>query len=114
MTPFSIVIIGHFIGDFLFQTSWIATYKATKWFTLFVHVLIYTATIAVLDLLTFHHLSAWGIVFIFVTHLIIDRQTVVRWWMNEVMRTNPTSAPWLMIVVDQIFHLIMLAIALYL
>lgn len=114
MTPFSILIIGHLIGDFLFQTSWIAKYKSTKWFTLIVHVFIYTAVITVLDLLTFHQLSIWGIIFIFVSHVIIDRQTFVRWWMNQIMRTNPNSISWLIIVIDQIFHIIALMIALQL
>lgn len=114
MTPFSILIIGHLIGDFLFQTSWIAKYKATKWFTLIVHVFIYTVTITVLDLLTLHSLSVWGIAFIFVSHCLLDRQTFVGWWMNQIMRTSPKSIPLLTIVIDQIFHIIALAVALQL
>lgn len=114
MTPFSILFIGHFIGDFLFQTSWIATYKETKWFTLLVHVMIYTATIAVLDYLTFQYLSIWGILFIFVSHCFIDRQGIVNWWMKTITKTSPESFPWLKIMIDQIFHIIALAIALQL
>lgn len=114
MTPFSILMIGHFIGDFLFQTSWIATYKATKWLTLIVHVLIYTVTITMLDLLTFHQLSIGGILFIFISHYLIDWTSLAGWWMNTVLQTSPKSFPWLKIVIDQIFHFIVLAIALYL
>lgn len=114
MTPFSILVIGHLIGDFLFQTSWIAKYKSTKWFTLIVHVFVYTTVITILDLLIFHQLSIWGIAFIFISHMLIDRQTFVRWWMKNIMRTEPNSYPWLMIVNDQIFHIIALAVALQL
>lgn len=114
MTPFSVLVIGHLIGDFLFQTNWIAKYKATRWFTLIVHVFIYTTVITILDWLTFHSLSILGILLLFVTHLIIDRQTAVRWWMKYIMRTDPDLVLWLRIVVDQIFHVIVLAAALLL
>lgn len=37
MSLFSYLLIGHLIGDFLFQTTWMAMFKTTKWVPLIVH-----------------------------------------------------------------------------
>jgi hypothetical protein len=113
MSPFDFLFIGHLIGDYLFQTSWMAMNKATKWVPLLSHCFVYTLSISLVAWFGFGGLSLWGILFIFLTHVFIDRRTFVQWWVKTIMKTPTSQAGWLSIVVDQIFHFIVLAVALF-
>lgn len=64
--------ILHFIGDFLFQTRYIANNKSTKIEALLLHGLIYTATMAVL---MFFGITLRYVVLIGMSHLITDAIT---------------------------------------
>lgn len=114
MTPFGYLIIAHLIGDYLFQTSWMAMNKATKWIPLLVHCVIYTLSIVIIAYFGFGGLSWIGILFVFITHVIIDKRTFVVWWAETIMGAKTKETAWLKIVVDQVFHIIILAIALHL
>ncbi|MBM7662340.1 hypothetical protein JOC85_003147 [Bacillus mesophilus] len=112
MSQFDFLLIGHFIGDFLLQTSWMAQYKATKWIPLLTHVTIYTIVVAIFGFLS-GGLSLWGIAIIFIGHVILDRKKFVSFWVKKIQRADGPSLGWLSIVTDQVFHLILLAIAIY-
>lgn len=111
MSPFDILLVGHLIGDYLFQTSWMAANKAKRWGPLLAHVFVYTSTVYAISF-GFGGLSIPGILLIFVSHLLLDRRTFVEWWVTRIMRAPDGESRWLMIVVDQIFHIIFLALAL--
>lgn len=113
MTPFSFLFLSHLIGDYLFQTSWMAAYKKDRWTALLTHCFIYTLTVSCIAFFAFGGLSLFAILFIFVTHVVIDKQYIVQWWVQNVMKPPASEQKWLTIVVDQIFHLIVLGIALY-
>jgi hypothetical protein len=113
MEPFNLLFLAHLIGDYLFQTSWMAKYKATRWVPLLMHCFVYTFIISVFAWLTFGGLSSAAIAFIFITHVIIDRRTLVAWWVRNIMTARGPEAAWLSIVVDQTFHLLVLAASLY-
>lgn len=110
MNQFDILLIGHLIGDFLLQTSWMAKYKATKWLPLLTHVSVYTAVIAVLGIFS-GGLSLTALAIIFFGHIILDRKTFVMFWVQRVQTAKGPEKNWLSIVADQIFHIILLAIA---
>ncbi|MDQ0430645.1 hypothetical protein QOZ98_003524 [Planomicrobium stackebrandtii] len=110
MNQFDVLLIGHLIGDFLLQTSWMAKYKATKWLPLLTHVSVYTAVIAVLGILS-GGLSLPALAIIFFGHIILDRKTFVMFWVQRVQTAKGPEKGWLSIVADQIFHIILLAIA---
>jgi hypothetical protein len=112
MSQFDFLLIGHFIGDFLFQTAWMAQYKATKWIPLLTHVTVYTAIVAMFGLLS-GGLSLGGIAIIFVGHVLLDRKKFVTFWVRKIQMAKGPSQDWLSIVADQIFHIILLAIAIY-
>ncbi|MFD2445148.1 DUF3307 domain-containing protein [Bacillus sp. CGMCC 1.16607] len=112
MSPFDVLILGHFIGDYLFQTSWMAMNKAKKWDALLVHSFVYTLCVSIVAWIGFGGLSIWAILLIFLSHIFLDRRTFVSWWLKTVMKTDEKSAAWLGIMVDQIFHLIILALVL--
>ncbi|WP_322480530.1 DUF3307 domain-containing protein [Thermogemmatispora sp.] len=57
----------HFIGDFAFQSSWMALEKGKSWEVTFYHCATYTATF-----ILFAHPSARAILILIVSHLIID------------------------------------------
>ena len=114
MSLFDWLLLGHLIGDFLFQTDNMAKHKPQDWRWLVGHVGLYMVTITVIIAAygLSHAVPAWLAVlawlFIFGTHLMLDRRSFTARWMRMV-GASPDH-PWLPIVVDQIFHLITLAI----
>lgn len=110
MTPFEYLFIAHLIGDFLFQTKWMAEHKHNRWLPLLSHVSIYTAVLGTVAWFGFGGLSMLQLGFIFITHVILDRRTFVTWWTRTVMRDVDDSVGWLKVITDQVFHLIVIAI----
>lgn len=60
------LIFCHLIGDYVLQTDYIAKTKGTNWYHLIVHCMLYCLPFFVIYGLT------WQLLFIFVTHMIID------------------------------------------
>lgn len=110
MTKFEYLLIGHLIGDFLLQTSWMAQHKATRWLPLLTHVTIYTVVVGLMGSLA-GGLSVEAIVLIFLSHIFLDRKTFVAFWVKHVQTVKNNEQPWLLIMADQIFHIIVLALA---
>ncbi|MBA3312740.1 MAG: DUF3307 domain-containing protein [Planctomycetota bacterium] len=98
--------IGHLIGDYLLQTDWMAVNKKSRALPCLVHVGIYTVAIGVLTWWPW-----WALLVVAATHFVQDRTHVILWWMR-VMRqtgfTKPPFAPWSLIVVDNVWHLVVL------
>lgn len=110
MSQFDILLIGHLIGDFLLQTSWMAKHKATKWLPLLAHVVVYTVVVGVFGAMS-GGLSLAAIALIFFSHIVLDRKTFVAFWVRKVQTAKGPEQAWLCIVADQIFHIIILAMA---
>lgn len=108
MSWFDALLVGHLIGDFLFQTSWMARYKATRWLPLTVHASVYTVLVALTSLFV-RAVPWWGVAVIWLTHFIIDRLTLGAWWAKHVQRVARKEDAWLNIVADQILHILVLA-----
>lgn len=113
MSEFDYLLIAHFIGDYLFQTSWMAMNKARKWLPLLTHSFVYTAVIGIVAWIGFGGLSLWGLSLVFVAHVFLDRRTFVEWWVRTIMTSKGKESMWLGIIADQVFHLVILAVALY-
>ena len=112
MSPFDLLLLAHLLGDYPFQTSWMALNKATKWFPLIAHSTLYTATLGVIAFFGFGGLTWWQLLTIFLAHILLDRRTFVAWWVRHVMSTDLAKNQWLGIMVDQVFHLTLLALIL--
>lgn len=110
MTKFEYLLIGHLIGDFLLQTSWMAQHKAKRWLPLVVHVTVYTIVVGSMGAAS-GGLSMLAMALIFFSHIILDRRTFVEFWVKHVQTVKDNEQPWLLIMADQIFHIIVLAIA---
>jgi len=112
MSSFDLLLIAHLLGDFPLQTSWMAMNKATKWLPLIAHSALYTATLEVIAYWGFGGLGLWQLFTIFIAHIFLDRRTFVSWWVRNIMRTDLAKNQWLGIMVDQVFHLTLLALIL--
>ncbi|RFU69542.1 DUF3307 domain-containing protein [Peribacillus saganii] len=110
MSAFDILLIGHLIGDYLFQTNWMAMNKAKKWDALLVHSAVYTLCIALIAWIGFGGLSLLDILIILLSHIFLDRRTFIVWWVRNVMRSDPNAVGWLVIMTDQVFHIIILGL----
>ncbi len=110
MSMFDYLLLGHLVGDFLLQTSWMAQYKATKWLPLLAHVTVYTAVIALFGLFA-GGLSLPALALVFISHMVLDRRRFVAFWVKRIQMVTGADSKWLSIVADQIFHLLFLALA---
>lgn len=112
MSTITWLLITHFIFDFLFQTEWQATHKAKGRLinrALLAHCSIYTLGFLPVILASGLH-AAW-LLFIFGTHVAIDTRRPIIWWRRAIMQNTPATiaaTEWLTIVVDQIFHILVL------
>jgi hypothetical protein len=114
MSSFDILLIAHLVGDYLLQIGWMAGNKTKNWLPNLTHSAVYTLSIGVFAALFIKDFSPWGLVLIFVSHAILDRRFISAFWVTSIMTTPESERGWLTIVVDQIFHLLILFIALYL
>jgi hypothetical protein len=113
-----IALIFHFTGDYLTQNHWLATNKTSSSFVALIHVIIYS-----LPFLFITSLSAVAIILI--THFFIDRFRLAQYWIKLVnwnwKSTNFGYAEdipkflsiWLMIIVDNTFHIIINSLSIY-
>jgi hypothetical protein len=87
-----------------------AVKKGTQWLPLLTHAAVYTLTVYLLSLLA-GGISWSGIALIFGAHIILDRREFVEFWTRHV---TGATAPWLVIMVDQSWHIVVLAIVILL
>lgn len=120
-------ILLHLIGDYVLQSHWMATRKISSHAAALAHVLVYTAPFALLTS------SFPALMFIMGSHFIIDRWRLARyvvWTKNKLLAppghcptwsrcantgypddTPPWLSVWLMIVCDNVLHVICNAVA---
>lgn len=103
----------HFIGDYIIQNHWMSTNKKKKGFEGFMACLIHCMSYSIPFLLIG---SLPAVVVIFATHFAIDRTNVVAWfiafkngvshiWNAGFPDDTPTwLSVWLLIIIDNIFH----------
>jgi hypothetical protein len=113
LTLFEALFITHFVMDWVFQTEWEAMNKSKKWSALCVHCFIYT--IGFIPVFFVYEVNFLWLVFIFISHIILDQRKFLMWWMEKVKRFNVQTTSEslkliLLIGVDQTFHILVLAI----
>jgi hypothetical protein len=103
------LFLGHAVGDYLFQGDWMALNKRQRTWPCVVHCLVYTLCVCLVTLPVLSWpLWAWAVVA--VAHFPFDRWGWARHFMRphaEKFATGP-MAPWSIVVVDNIFHLLVL------
>lgn len=111
MNPFSAVLVGHLIGDWIVQTDWQAYHKEFSWKANQQHMLGYHLTLAIFCMFAMPWLVLLIVLIVsWFTHSIIDR----RWPVKKLMRvtgSGPFSETTFgIIAVDQSLHLSILLI----
>ena len=101
------LLIGHLVGDYMFQTRWMATRKTTDIFALAAHAAVYSCAVWLASLPS-GGLSPVGVLFVFASHVVIDRRGLVLWWCRHVTRSDHLT--WLIIMTDQALHGVILAL----
>ena len=113
------IILAHAIGDYVIQNSWMANEKVKRWFPAVVHGATYTIPFF------FITSSLWALFVIFATHVVIDHWRLAKYFVwarnqlapaehrySEIGETGfPKETPaflavWLMIILDNIIHII--------
>lgn len=122
-------LLAHLVGDYLFQSQWMADNKAKLWRAAFVHGITYTLAFVFLT----HNPLALALICL--THVVIDHYGLARyvvwfknWFLSPVHpelawrecsktgypeRVPPYMAVWLLIVADNTLHLLCNALILY-
>ena len=113
MSLFDWLLIAHLLGDSLLQTDGMPKNKAQDWSWMLRHVGVYMTLVAavVIAYSLAHPAPVWliGMLLFFVVaaHIVLDRRRFVDWW-TRLVGASPEH-PWLGIVLDQVFHLVALA-----
>lgn len=100
-------IYAHLIGDYLLQNDWMALNKKNSTFHCLVHIVTYMIPFF------FCGFNWWQLVLIAVQHFAIDRTNFVVWFMNvkgQDKFAGPPCAPWSIIVMDNILHILWIAL----
>jgi hypothetical protein len=104
METLSLAFLGHLVGDYIFQTDWMAQNKKHKTIPCAIHSAIWSACVVLF--------TGWGwlpFVLLFAIHFLQDRTYFIRNWMHWIGQDNfatGTYAPWSMVIVDNSFHLL--------
>jgi hypothetical protein len=105
-----LLLIGHFVGDFILQSRAMAFNKKASFPHLMSHVLVYTV-IVTLFALPAGVLSIWQVILIFAGHAFIDQSSFAEWWVKTI--NGSPDIEWLVLVVDQSWHLVFLFVVAY-
>lgn len=102
-------IFAHLIGDYLIQNDWMAKGKKTSSWICFIHVFTY--------MLPFLFVGAtwWQLLAIGTQHFVQDRTHIVKWFFDVTGKSRfgePPMAPWSLVLVDNIFHILFIALVL--
>jgi hypothetical protein len=100
-----LLTITHFVSDWLFQPGEWAVKKVKIFKYRFLHSIQYT--ILFIPVLYYLNINLLWLVWIFITHLLLDDYKFVNWW-NRNIKREKSKINWLIIVEDQIFHILVL------
>jgi hypothetical protein len=111
---FDWLLVAHLVGDFLIQTDNMANQKIEDWPWMVRHIGCYMVILSAV-LLAYsvaYRLPLWqavlALLFIGATHVLLDRRGLTLRWMHLVGMSP--DHPWLGIIVDQVFHILTLAL----
>jgi hypothetical protein len=118
-TALILAFLFHLFGDYLIQNDWMAANKTKSSWAAFVHAITYSLPFLFLAP------SYWWLL-IFGSHFLIDRFRLAVYWIKLVnwnwqsenfgyAKEKPVwMSVWLMIIIDNTFHLLFNAVAIYL
>lgn len=117
-TAIALTLLAHLVGDYLIQSHWMATQKTAHWWPAIAHAVTYGIPFLLITQ------SPLALIVIVGTHAVIDRYRLPRhlvWFKNQLAPTEfrpghtatgypedtpPWLAFWLLILADNIVHLL--------
>lgn len=86
----SVIVLAHFVGDYLLQSDWMATEKTKRWWPAIAHAATYTACYLMVTR------SVPALLMIGGTHAVIDRYRLARHvvWAKNFLSPRRTWKPW--------------------
>ena len=99
-------LVGHLIGDFVFQNDWMAREKKRSTEVCFTHALIWTICVVACAGWGEHHAA---IAILLITHFIQDRWLLVQRWMKFYGQFQQDSETMRIIgplIIDQVWHIV--------
>ncbi len=113
MNIFTWLLLGHLVGDWMFQNDWMARGKQRQFFNrqIFVHCLVYTAVVSLTLWIATHDQTLSPpyltvIAIIFFSHWLIDAGNLADLWMRWGRQSRKL---FVRIMVDQTMHMVVLA-----
>ena len=109
---FPSILVSHVIGDYIIQNDKMAKMKKESHLYCFVHSFLYTWCFWF-----FTDLSFILLILICIQHFLQDRWNFVKWSMEKMGKkifSEPPMAPWSIIVMDNIYHLLFIYFICYL
>ncbi len=114
MTLFEWLLVGHLIGDWVLQNDWMARHKQNGLINraILVHCTVYTAMLVLVYFLpaasprTLSTALLFAVL-VYVSHWLIDATGLARRWMGFF---HQTDVLFMRIAVDQILHVVVLAL----
>lgn len=86
LTFFQALLIGHFLGDFVFQNTWMASQKKARYLPCLVHCVIYTFFVCAMT-----SWNAWWALAVFLSHFPIDKFGLVDMWLKATRSRSPSE-----------------------
>ncbi len=119
-------LVAHMVGDYIIQSDWMATQKTKQWLAAIIHAATYSLPFFLIT-------DSWiALAIIFGTHAVFDRFRVARYVIYVKNLVGPVRHPWsecsatgyhkdmppwmsvwLLIIVDNIIHILTNATAIY-
>ena len=113
MSLFDKLLVTHLVGDFLLQTEWQATNKARNFWAMSSHIAVYSIIMLVVLFADFGFQNATVYLMVCilgVSHAFIDlRWPVIRFMKAFRLVVTREPMPWLVLTVDQCFHILIIA-----
>jgi len=101
------LLLGHFLGDFAFQTGRMAKYKPTSLIVLTTHVAVYTVTLAGLLLIGLYFNDQLSKFFSLTTLAVLVAVFVEHWFQDWIKGTRCQSIKQVFFL-DQALHIVVL------
>lgn len=101
------LLLGHLVGDYLWQNDWQAQNKTKQSFPCLVHCILYTLAIW---MFSYAWITGVGLLIVFSTHYLMDRYRLAVHYMDLAGQKGFKEhlAPWSVIIVDNTIHLLTL------
>lgn len=106
LSNFAILILTHFVSDWFLQPGKWGETKQKIFKSRLLHCIQYT--LVFIPALYFLKINMYWLIWIFITHLLIDDYKFVNWWNKNIKRITRPVPDWFMVVQDQILHVLVL------